>query len=660
MNNWRALTSTRDRPISRANLARPFRSSVLIGATLLFSQPLALAQFVQQGPKLPGSGHAGYAVALSASGDTAIVGGPTDNGNAGAAWIYTRSNNTWMQQAQLPIGSGAVGGARQGSSVALSADGNTAIVGGPFDNSQTGAAWVYVRKDGGWSQQGDKLVGSDAYTYSPLGPPGTSQAGSVALSADGNTAIVGDPFDTRCMNNINGFAMYCIAPGAAYVFTRSDGVWTQQQKLAISISLATGSINLGTAVALSADGNTAIITESENTNWVWTRANGVWTQSGTLPGNPGRYWVGLSGDGMTAMAGGYTPTVETAYGNNGEVWVYTRNGNAWTPQDNLVASNAGFSAVTFALSGDGNTAIVGGFNNSSMAGETWVYTRNGDIWSAGNLFPFGSGASGTMQQSDAVALSPDASTAIVGVPSDNGGAGAAWIYIEPTVKLTTNSPIVIDQNPALNWSTTNANSCTAGGWSADGAWSGSKSPGPHQAQQLPLLPAVSTYQFTLTCNAAPGPGVTATAYVTANAVPHITHAPPCNLPCWNRFMGNGAAISPYGQVSLGQSGTSLLTKSGTIEAIVVTREGNRDINTIVVSPDSTVIVSGELGDTIRLFRFKLDPTKFLDGLRDGAFGGEPWTKSAAGPPGAKPNIVGAAFLDGKLSGLMVAGDSAAR
>jgi hypothetical protein len=37
-----------------------------------------------------------------------------------------------------------VGSAQQGYSVSLSADGNTAIVGGPYDNSVTGAAWVFV------------------------------------------------------------------------------------------------------------------------------------------------------------------------------------------------------------------------------------------------------------------------------------------------------------------------------------------------------------------------------------------------------------------------------------------------------------------------------------------------------------------------------------
>jgi hypothetical protein len=44
----------------------------------------------------------------------------------------------------------------------VSADGNTAIVGGPGDNSGTGAAWVYTRSGGAWTQQGNKLVGTGA------------------------------------------------------------------------------------------------------------------------------------------------------------------------------------------------------------------------------------------------------------------------------------------------------------------------------------------------------------------------------------------------------------------------------------------------------------------------------------------------------------------
>src|SRR5437870_5081803 len=134
-------------PISHVRASRLFGASALIFATLLFSSQLALAQFAQQGPKLVGTGAVGHAqqgisVALSADGNTAIVGGLNDNAGAGAVWVFTRSGGVWTQQGSKLVGTGAVGNAAQGVSVALSADGNTAFVGGREDNVGAGAAWV--------------------------------------------------------------------------------------------------------------------------------------------------------------------------------------------------------------------------------------------------------------------------------------------------------------------------------------------------------------------------------------------------------------------------------------------------------------------------------------------------------------------------------------
>jgi hypothetical protein len=97
----------------------------------------------------------------------------------------------FTQQSPKLVGTGASGNAGQGVSVSLSSDGNTAIVGGPNDNSQTGAAWVFTRSAGAWNQQGLKLVGTGAITCCDI--PG--QGSSVSLSSDGNTAIVGNPAD---------------------------------------------------------------------------------------------------------------------------------------------------------------------------------------------------------------------------------------------------------------------------------------------------------------------------------------------------------------------------------------------------------------------------------------------------------------------------------
>ena len=127
-------------------VVRPRAGLLALSAALLWLAQPALAQFTQQGPKLVGSGASGNAqqgtsVALSVDGNTAIVGGFADNSFAGAAWVFTRSGGVWTQQGNKLVGSGAAGNAQQGISVALSADGNTAIVGGRGDNARVGAAW---------------------------------------------------------------------------------------------------------------------------------------------------------------------------------------------------------------------------------------------------------------------------------------------------------------------------------------------------------------------------------------------------------------------------------------------------------------------------------------------------------------------------------------
>lgn len=129
----------------------------------------------------------GYAVSVSSDGNTVIFGGPSDNSLAGSAWIFTRNGSMWNQQERL-LGAFTVGSARFGSAVTLSADGTTAISGGFGDNSNRGAMWVYKRNINSWDLQGAKLTGSGANGAAKQGT-------SVSLSANGTTAILGGPGD---------------------------------------------------------------------------------------------------------------------------------------------------------------------------------------------------------------------------------------------------------------------------------------------------------------------------------------------------------------------------------------------------------------------------------------------------------------------------------
>ena len=398
------------------SLILQFLVALVISATGL---PPAGAQVTQQGPKLVGTGAVpaacqGYSVALSADGSTAIVGGPNDNGDAGAAWVYTRSGSVWNQQGDKLVGTDAVGSAKQGSSVSLSADGSTAIVGGPNDNVSVGAAWVYTRSGGTWNQQGIKLVGTGSVA-------GSYQGYSVALSSDGNTAIVGG-------TNHN------LGVGAAWVYVRSGGLWNQQGGL-----VGTGAQGQGWSVALSADGSTAIMGNAGSGGaLVYTRSGGVWSQQGDKLVGTGAVGSARQGSSVALSADGNTAIVGGSYDNGllGAVWAYTRSGGVWTQQGaKLVGTGAvptlGTGAgqgSSVALSADGNTAIVGGPNDNAGIGAAWVYVRSGGVWSQQGGKSVGTGATGGSRQGSSVALSADGNAAIMGGPNDSGTAGAAWTY----------------------------------------------------------------------------------------------------------------------------------------------------------------------------------------------------------------------------------------
>jgi hypothetical protein len=397
--------------------------AILIAAALVIVP--AQARFTQQ-DKLIGSGAVGPAaqgtsVALSADGNTAIVGGMDDNCCRGAAWVFVRINGMWVQQGDKLIGRGATGPANQGISVALSADGNTAIVGGPSDNGNAGAAWIFIRSGGVWRPQGGKLIGTNA-----VGAAG--QGVSVALSADGNTAIVGGLDD-------NG------GVGAAWVFTRTGNVWTQQGGKLVGAGVA-GPASQGSSVALSADGNTAVVgglgdNGDAGATWVFVRSGGVWSQQGnklvgTGAGGAARqgFSVALSGDSDTAIVGG--PSDNCC---EGAAWVFTRSGGVWTQQGNKLVGAGAIGAqqgISVGLSGDGNTAIVGGPAHNFFVGSAWIFARKGGVWQQGGRLN-GTARGGAPAQGASVALSSDGSTAIVGGPFANSFAGAAWVFGRPII-----------------------------------------------------------------------------------------------------------------------------------------------------------------------------------------------------------------------------------
>lgn len=376
----------------------------------------------QQGTKLIGTGNnqlstsLGRSVAVSADGNTLATGG----GIEGAMWVFTRipGSTAWTQQGTQLIGTGATGVGQQGISVALSADGNTIAFGGYQDNSNQGATWIFTRSGTTWTQQGAKLVGT--------GNTGAAQQGtSCALSADGNTLAVGGSFD-------NSFA------GATWIFTRSGTTWTQQGTKLVGTG-GTGLATQGSACSLSADGNTlAVGGNFDNSNigasWIFTRSGTTWTQQGTKlvgTGATGTSQQGgacaLSADGSVLAVGGNQDN-----SNIGATWIFTRTNTTWSQQGTKLigTGNTGSAqqGISCSLSADGNTLAVGGLVDNNNIGATWVFTRSGITWSQQGAKLVGTGNTGSSQQGISCALSANGNTLVVGGSGDNSTIGSTWIF----------------------------------------------------------------------------------------------------------------------------------------------------------------------------------------------------------------------------------------
>src|SRR5450759_1262893 len=129
---------------------------------------------------------AGGYVALSSDGGTALVGGDCEHGNS-VVLAFARSGSSWVQQGPaLTPREAQDSKCGFGGTLALSADGNTALIGDASDAGGAGASWVFTRSGSTWSQVGPKLHPTDE-----TGPG--SFGASVSISGDGNTALIGAP-----------------------------------------------------------------------------------------------------------------------------------------------------------------------------------------------------------------------------------------------------------------------------------------------------------------------------------------------------------------------------------------------------------------------------------------------------------------------------------
>ena len=176
--------------------------------------------------------------------------------DAGAAYLFVRSGTAWAQQAYLK-GSNTSAGDLLGTKVSISGDGDTVAIGATGEDNggtitDSGAVYVFTRSGVTWTQQ-QRLKAANAGVSDVFGI-------AVAISNDGNTIAIGAAGEDSNATGINEDSTNESAneSGAAYVFTRSGGNWSQRAFLKAPNTDAGDSFGFH-GIALSGDGDTLAV-----------------------------------------------------------------------------------------------------------------------------------------------------------------------------------------------------------------------------------------------------------------------------------------------------------------------------------------------------------------------------------------------------------------
>ncbi|MCB9902771.1 MAG: FG-GAP repeat protein [Planctomycetes bacterium] len=488
--------------------------------------PLTIDPIAQQAYVKASNSESGdqFGWSVGVSGDLVVVGAPGEGSNAtgvngnqsdnsapqsGAAYIFERVGGAWIQQAYLKP-SNTDPGDLFGSSVAISGElvvvgayaersNATGINGNESDNSAgtSGAAYVFQRVGGVWSQQ--------AYLKASNAAAGVAFGWSLAIS--GELVVVGAALEDGSSSGVNGNqnARGAGASGAAYIFERTSGLWSQQAYL--KASNTDQGDQFGSSVAVSGelvvvgapgeDGTAMGVNVDETGNsrtnsgaaYIFERAAGVWSQKAYVKSSNADVddlfgaSVAISGELVVVGAWHESSNATGINGNessdsashSGAAYVFERIGGVWGQQAYLKASNTDADdefGLSVAISGE--RVIVGSWHESSNAtgingneaddsafssGAAYIFERIGGLWS--QMAYLKASNTGTWDQfGHAVAISGDLvvvgahfessnATGINGNQSDDSSdvAGAAYVFelpppIETSICIADGGPIV--------------------------------------------------------------------------------------------------------------------------------------------------------------------------------------------------------------------------
>jgi hypothetical protein len=387
--------------------------------TLLNSQKLTAAEALS-GDMI------GASVALSDNGEFMLVGASGDDAagsDTGAVYAYKYDAGQWVIGQKILSPAAGQPLTYFGGAVALNEEGKTALVGASGENGEIGAAYLLTKADGNWNVA--------ARLAAPDGVAGDYFGSQVAISADGMTAAVSSP------SALEG-------QGATYVFVNNNGAWTLQARLVASDGGAED--GFGAALAFNDDGSRLLVgASSDNLGigaaYLFNRAGGAWTEAQKLTvsdpaeGEHFGYPVSLSGDGTVALIGAVGDS-----GYAGAAYSFGFDGAAWVEQQKLAAPDAaGMTSFgsSLAMSDDGSTAIIGAYGSDGTAGGTYVFKRKANreglvVWKDwGKLLA--QDRSATAFFGTTGALDASGSRAVIGANGDGDFRGAVYAFFEDSL-----------------------------------------------------------------------------------------------------------------------------------------------------------------------------------------------------------------------------------
>ena len=353
------------------------------------SQQIIKAYKLAAGDQASGD-HFGLSMALS--GSTMVVGAPGDDGlsgvDQGAAYVFSRYGDSWIQIAKLTA-SDAAANDRFGTSVSI--DGDTILIGSPGDdvgaNADQGSAYVFLKTDSIWSQ--------NAKLSATVGGAGDSFGFAVAIDQD--TAVVGAP-----EHNV----AYLPDQGAAFVFHRAVGVWSQQARL----TAADGDEHdqLGNAVAI--DGDYIVVGAAEDdfsmmdqgSIHIFKRSGVDWLAHTMLVATDGamsdNFGDSVDIDGGTVIVG--APHDDVGFNvDQGSVYVFVLSAGFWIQQAKISAyDGAADDEFGSSVAVQGDAAVIGAPEDDNVTstdqGSVYICTRAGSSWGPQLKMITGDGALG--------------------------------------------------------------------------------------------------------------------------------------------------------------------------------------------------------------------------------------------------------------------------